>query len=99
MPQSYFDKTSSGDLILRLVNQVPKLSAFVGQISVKAMRDVATIVIVSAYLIYKNFYLFSVAIIVLPFIAVLMLAVVKRVRKMQTLAEKLLENLFQLLMK
>ena len=87
LPQSYFDETSSGDLILRLVNQVEKLSAFVGQISVKAMRDVATVVIVSSYLIYKNFYLFSIALIVLPFIAVLMLAVVKRVRKMQGLSQ------------
>ena len=87
LPQSYFDKTSSGDLILRLVNQVEKLSAFMGQISVKAMRDVATVVIVSSYLIYKNFYLFSIALIVLPFIAVLMLAVVKRVRKMQALSQ------------
>ena len=58
-----------------------------GQISVKAMRDVATVVIVSSYLIYKNFYLFSIALIVLPFIAVLMLAVVKRVRKMQALSQ------------
>ena len=58
LPQAYFDKTSSGDLILRLVNQVQQLSAFVGQITVKAMRDTATVVIVSSYLIYKNFYLF-----------------------------------------
>ena len=87
LPQSYFDKTSSGELILRLVNQVEKLSAFVGQISVKAMRDIATVVIVSTYLIYKNFYLFSIALSVIPFIAVLMLAVVKRVRKMQALSQ------------
>ena len=88
LPQSYFDKTSSGDLILRLVNQVQQLSAFVGQITVKAMRDSATVVIVSSYLIYKNFYLFSIALIVIPLIAFLMLAVVKRVRKMQAFAEK-----------
>ena len=88
LPQSYFDKTSSGDLILRLVNQVQQLSAFVGQITVKAMRDTATVVIVSSYLIYKNFYLFSIALIVIPLIAFLMLAVVKRVRKMQAFAEK-----------
>lgn len=87
LPQSYFDRTSSGDLILRLVNQVQQLSAFVGQIAVKAIRDTATVVIVSSYLIYKNFYLFSVALFVIPFIAFLMLAVVRRVRKMQALAE------------
>ena len=87
LPQSYFDKTSSGDLIMRLVNQVQQLSQFVGQISVKAMRDIATVVIVSSYLIYKNFYLFSVALMVIPLIAVLMLAVVRRVRKVQALSQ------------
>ena len=87
LPQSYFDKTSSGDLILRLVNQVQQLSTFVGQITVKAMRDAATVVIVSSYLVYKNIYLFSIALIVIPLIALLMIAVVKRVRKMQALAE------------
>ena len=87
LPQSYFDKTSSGDLILRLVNQVQELSTFVGQTTVKALRDTATVVIVSSYLIYKNVYLFSIALIVIPVIAFLMIAVVKRVRKMQALAE------------
>ena len=87
LPQSYFDKTSSGDLILRLVNQVQELSTFVGQTTVKALRDTATVVIVSSYLVYKNVYLFSIALIVIPVIAFLMIAVVKRVRTMQALAE------------
>ena len=88
LPQSYFDKTSSGDLILRLVNQVQELSIFVGQTTVKALRDTATVLIVSSYLIYKNIYLFSIALVVIPLIAFLMIAVVRRVRKMQNLAEK-----------
>ena len=87
LPQSYFDKTSSGELILRLVNQVQELSTFVGQTTVKAMRDTATVVIVSGYLVYKNILLFSIALVVIPLIAFLMIAVVKRVRKMQALAE------------
>ncbi|MFL2765845.1 MAG: ABC transporter ATP-binding protein [Paracoccaceae bacterium] len=88
LPQSYFDKTSSGDLILRLVNQVQELSTFVGQATVKAVRDAATVIIVSSYLIYKNIYLFSIALVVIPLIAYLMIAVVRRVRKIQALAEK-----------
>ena len=87
LPQSYFDKTSSGDLILRLVNQVQELSTFVGHTTVKAMRDTATVVIVSGYLIYKNILLFSIALIVIPLIALLMIAVVRRVRRMQALTE------------
>ena len=39
LPQSYFDKTSSGELILRLVNQVQELSTFVGQTTVKATQE------------------------------------------------------------
>ncbi|MDA9673644.1 ABC transporter ATP-binding protein/permease [Paracoccaceae bacterium] len=88
LPQSYFDKISSGDLILRLVNQVQELSNFVGQTTVKAMRDAATVLIVSSYLVYKNIYLFSIALIVIPLIASLMIAVVKRVRRIQALAEE-----------
>ena len=87
LPQSYFDKTSSGELILRLVNQVQELSTFVGQTTVKVMRDTATVVIVSGYLVYKNFLLFSIALVVIPLIALLMIAVVRRVRKMQALTE------------
>ena len=87
LPQSYFDKTSSGDFILRLVNQVQELSTFVGQTTVKAMRDTATVVIVSGYLVYKNILLFSIALVVIPLIALLMIAVVRRVRKMQALTE------------
>ena len=87
LPQSYFDQASSGELILRLVNQVQELSTFVGQTTVKAMRDAATVVIVSGYLVYKNVLLFSIALVVIPLIAFLMIAVVKRVRKMQALTE------------
>ena len=88
LPQSYFDTKSTGDLILRMVNQVQQLSAFVGQASVKALRDFATVIIVSSYLIYKNVYLFSIALVVIPLIALLMLQVFKIVKKIQKQTEK-----------
>ena len=88
LPQSYFDKVSSADLILRLVNQVQELSNFIGQTSVKAFRDAATVIIVSSYLIFKNIYLFSIALVVIPLIALLMIKVFRRVREIQTHTEK-----------
>ncbi len=88
LPQSYFDKTSSGDLILRLVNQVQELSTIVGQTTVKAVRDAATVIIVSSYLIYKNVYLFSIALVVIPLIAFLMIAVVRRVKQLQVFTQE-----------
>ena len=88
LPQSYFDQINSGDLILRLVNQVQELSTFVGQTTVKALRDTATVLIVSSYLIYKNIYLFSIALIVIPVVALLLSVVFQRVKKIQIKAEK-----------
>ena len=92
LPQIYFDKESSGGLILRLVNQVQQLSTFVGQTSVKALRDIATVVIISSYLIYKNVYLFTIAIIVIPLIALLMLRVFKMVKQIQMKTESAIER-------
>ena len=92
LPQKYFDEESSGGLILRLVNQVEKLSVFVGQSTVKAFRDLATVLIVSSYLIYKNVYLFTIAIIVIPLIALLMLRVFEIVKKIQIKTERAIEQ-------
>ena len=88
LPQSYFDQINSGDLILRLVNQVQELSTFVGQTTVKALRDTATVLIVSSYLIYKNIYLFSIALVVIPIVALLLSVVFQHVKKIQIKAEK-----------
>ena len=92
LPQKYFDEESSGGLILRLVNQVEQLSVFVGQSTVKALRDLATVIIVSSYLIYKNVYLFTIAIIVIPLIALLMLRVFEIVKKIQIKKESAIEQ-------
>ena len=88
LPQTYFDRINSGELILRLVNQVQELSAFVGQTTVKALRDTATVIIVSSYLIYKNFFLFSIALVVIPIISFLMIAVFRKVKAIQVRTEK-----------
>ena len=88
LPQPYFDKVNSGELILRMVNQVQELSTFVGQTTVKALRDTATVIIVSSYLIYKNIYLFSIALVVIPVIALLMISVFRKVKQIQIKTEK-----------
>lgn len=90
LDQSYFDKTSSSDLILRLVNQSQELSNFVGQTTINAVRDLSTIVIVSGYLIYKSAYLFFVALIILPIIFLLMQWVSSRIKIIRREAEKAL---------
>jgi len=84
---AYFERTSSGDIILRLVNQAHDLSDFVGQTTVSAVRDVATVVIVSGYLIYKSPFLFMSTIIVMPFVPITVRYVSNKIKHIQQSAE------------
>lgn len=84
---AYFERTSSGDLILRLVNQAHDLSDFVGQTTVGAVRDVATVVIVSGYLIYKSPLLFLSAVAVMPFVPLMVRFVSNKIKHIQQSAE------------
>lgn len=84
---SFFERTKSGDIILRLVNQVDGLSTFVGQGTVNAVRDSVTIIVVSGYLIYKSPLLFTAAIIVIPALALVMRSVSSKIKQVQQSAE------------
>ena len=90
MDQRFFDRTNSSDLILRFVNQVEALSQFVGRTTVEAVRDVATILIISGYLIYKSALLFGVALLLLPIIFLLMRMVSETIKRIQARSEQAL---------
>ena len=92
MDQRFFDRTNASDLILRFVNQVEALSQFVGRTTVEAVRDVATIVIISGYLIYKSALLFGVALLLLPIIFLLMRMVSETIKRIQAQSEQALGN-------
>ncbi len=87
---AFFERTQSGELILRLVNQAEGLSQFVGQATVNAVRDAATILIVSGYLIYKSPMLFTAALIILPTILLLLQHVSSSIKQIQSTAENAL---------
>ena len=65
---AYFERTRPGEIILRLVQQSDGLATFVGQGTINAVRDFLTIIIISAYLIYKQPILFMAGVFVQPFI-------------------------------
>jgi ABC-type multidrug transport system fused ATPase/permease subunit len=87
---AYFENTNSGEIILKLVNQAQGLSQFVGQTTVNAVRDAATVLIVSGYLVFKSPLLFLIAIIVLPLIILMMQHVSQRIKDIQANAESAL---------
>ena len=84
---AYFERTKSGEIILKLVTHTQILGVFVGLGVANAIRDAVTVIIVSGYLIYKNPILFASAVVVLPFIIWIMNFVSDRVKHAQGLAE------------
>lgn len=83
----FFERTTPGDMILRMVHQADGLSEFVGQTTVRALRDCATIIIISGYLIYQQPMLFSIAAIVIPVLAILMQIVSRQIKEIQRSSE------------
>jgi ATP-binding cassette subfamily B protein/subfamily B ATP-binding cassette protein MsbA len=81
--QEFFDRSTAGDVSLRLANQARDLGGFVGQSTVSAVRDALTIIVVSGYLIYKSPQLFAFAIVVIPMISVAINFASQRIKTLQ----------------
>ncbi|MEO0991498.1 MAG: ABC transporter transmembrane domain-containing protein, partial [Pseudomonadota bacterium] len=84
---AFFEKTRVGTIILRLANQADRLADFVGQTTVKAIRDAITIIILSVYLGWKQPFLFLMAAAFLPIIILIMQHVSQKVKTIQAEAE------------
>ncbi len=84
---AFFDRSSSGDMTLRLFLQAQGLSEFIGQSTVKALRDFITIVVVAGYLFYKQPLLFTSTIAILPLILLSLQLASHRVKEIQRTAE------------
>jgi ATP-binding cassette subfamily B protein len=89
---AYFERTKAGEIILRLVNQAQDLSVFIGQTTVSAVRDAATLVIVSGYLMWKSPILFASVIVVLPIVAFVVRRISHRIKVIQTSAQNAMGN-------
>lgn len=84
---AYFERTKSGEIILRLVNQAQDLSEFMGQTTVNAVRDTVTLIIVSGYLTWKSPILFAIVVIVMPSIAIVVRRISHKIKVIQTTSE------------
>lgn len=84
---AFFEHTSPGEIILRLVNQAQGLSTFVGQTTISAVRDIVTVVVVCGYLIWKNPLLFLSVLVIAPVILIVLRLASDRVKEVQRSAE------------
>ena len=89
---AYFERTKSGDIILKLVNQAQDLSQFIGQTTVNAVRDAVTVIIVSGYLTWKSPVLFAMVVLVLPTITIVVRSISHRIKEIQASAENAMGN-------
>jgi ABC-type multidrug transport system fused ATPase/permease subunit len=89
---AYFERTKSGDIILKLVNQAQDLSQFIGQTTVNAIRDAATVIIVSGYLTWKSPLLFAMVVVILPTISFVARGISYRIKDIQYAAQNALGN-------
>lgn len=89
---AFFERTPSAAMIQKLVGQVESLGNFVGQTTVKAGRDIATVVIISAYLAWQQPLLFTSAAIVFPVIIVAMQFVSRKVKLVQAQTENAMRD-------
>jgi len=80
---AFYDRTRTGSVILRLVSQAQQLANFVGQQTMNAARDFSTILIVSAYLAWREPILFSVTLLLLPALVGIMHLVSARIKRVQ----------------
>lgn len=89
---AYFERTKSGDIILKLVNQAQDLSQFIGQTTVNAVRDAVTVIIISGYLTWKSPLLFAMVVVILPTISFVARAVSYRIKDIQAAAQNAMGN-------
>lgn len=89
---AFFERTKSGDIILRLVNQAQDLSGFIGQTTVNAVRDTVTVIAVSGYLIWKSPILFLIVIVVMPTVTIMVRRISHGIKSTQANAENAMGN-------
>ncbi|MCR9086007.1 MAG: ABC transporter ATP-binding protein/permease [Rhodobacteraceae bacterium] len=87
---SYYERTPPGEIILRLVQQPDGLGQFVGQGTVNALRDTLTVIIIAAYLISQQPWLFLFALGTAPAILLAIAMISDRIKKIQREAENVI---------
>ena len=87
LDMTFFDNTPASEVILRLVQQTIALGTFIGQTTVRAVRDAITVLVVGGYLLYTQPVLFLSALLITPPIALVLRSVSRRIKQVQREAE------------
>jgi ATP-binding cassette, subfamily B, bacterial MsbA len=81
LPKSYFDSHTTGETLSKLTFDVLQISAAASSIWLELIKSSFTVLILTAYLFYKNFLLSLTLVILLPLIYFAVKLSTKRIRK------------------
>jgi subfamily B ATP-binding cassette protein MsbA len=84
MPAGFFARESSGQLIAKLVNDVNNVTNTLTGVVVVLVRDSAVIVGLFAWLLYLNWQLTLVVVVLIPIVAVMVAAFSRRMRRLSS---------------
>lgn len=87
-PLSYFDKTPTGTIISRIVNDVTLVQSAVSDAFTAILKDIFTIVGLIFVVFYRDWKLATIAFIVLPFATYPIVSFGRRLRKISTKTQK-----------
>lgn len=80
LPTSYYDATSSGSILSKMVYDIEQLAAATSGVVIVLIRDGITLIGLFVWMIYKNPLLTLILFVIAPFVAALVYAVSKRFR-------------------
>lgn len=92
-PLSYFDKTPTGLIISRIINDISLVQSTVSDAFTAVLKDASAIIGLVFVVFYRDWWLATIAFLILPFATYAIVAFGKRLRKISTLNQKAMARL------
>lgn len=84
LPTSYFDATSSGSILSKMVYDIEQIAAATSSVVLVLIRDGITVIGLFAWMLYRNPLLTLILFVIAPFVVAIVYAISKRFRTIGT---------------
>ena len=84
LPTSYFDKTSSGSILSKMVYDIEQIAAATSNVVLVLIRDGITVIGLFGWMLYRNPLLTLILFVIAPFVIAIVYAISKRFRTIGT---------------
>ena len=97
LPSSYFDVTTSGNIISRITFNVEQVAQAASNVLLGGVRDVLTVLGLLAFIAWIDWQLSLLFLIVVPVVALVIKLVSKRMRRLSTLLQQAMGDMTQII--